>query len=134
MQNTRYGSYQGCLPRQLCARSSAHVCFHPNIGGAATVGFRQPLKATGSFFCCQAVMSPVLFTSEEARLLVNLGHASLFMVGCSSFRESSASGNARVCGSGKETVIWSCRHSKPAACILGLTGASMQLSLLCGFP
>ena len=26
------------------------------------------------------------------------------------------------------------RHCKPAACILGLTGATMRLSLICGFP
>ena len=26
------------------------------------------------------------------------------------------------------------RHCKAAACILGLTGANMRLSLICGFP
>ena len=36
-----------------------------------------------------------------------------------SFRESSVPGNARVCGSGKATTIWSFRHCKRAACILG---------------
>ena len=40
----------------------------------------------------------------------------------------------RVCGSGKATAIWSFRHCKPAACILGLPGANMRLSLICGFP
>ena len=49
------------------------------------------------------------------------------------FQEISVPGNARVCGSGKATAIWSFRHCKPAACILGLTGASMRLSLICGF-
>ena len=49
-------------------------------------------------------------------------------------RESSVPGNARVCGSIKATAIWSFRHCKPAACILGLTGANMRLSLIRGFP
>ena len=39
-------------------------------------------------------------------------------------------GNARVCGSGEVTAIWSLRHCKPAACILGLIGANMQISLM----
>ena len=43
-------------------------------------------------------------------------------------------GNARVRRSGKSTAIWSFRHCKPAACILGLAGADMRLSLICGFP
>ena len=50
------------------------------------------------------------------------------------FRETCVPGNARVCGSGKASAIWSFRHCKPAACILGLAGAKMQLSLICGSP
>ena len=50
------------------------------------------------------------------------------------FRESSVPVNAQVSGSGKATVIWSFRHCKSAACILGLTGANMRLSLMCGSP
>ena len=50
------------------------------------------------------------------------------------FRQTCVPGNARVCGSGDATAIWSFRHCKPAACILGLTGANMRLSLICGFP
>ena len=49
------------------------------------------------------------------------------------FWETCVPGNARVSGSGEATAIWSPRHCKPAACILGLTGANMQLSLICGF-
>ena len=37
-------------------------------------------------------------------------------------------------GRKKTTAIWSLRHCKPAACILGPTGANMRLSLICGFP
>ena len=48
--------------------------------------------------------------------------------------ESSVPGNALVCGSGEAAAIWSSRRRKPAACILGLTGANMRLSLICGFP
>ena len=50
------------------------------------------------------------------------------------FRETCVPGNARVSGSGEATAIWSFRHSKPAARILGLTVANMRLSLICGFP
>ena len=50
------------------------------------------------------------------------------------FRETRVPGNARVCGSGEATAIWSFRHCKAAACILGLTGANMRLSLIYGFP
>ena len=39
-----------------------------------------------------------------------------------------------VCGLGKATAIWRIRRCKPAACILGLTGADARLSLICGFP
>ena len=42
--------------------------------------------------------------------------------------------NARIWGLGKAIAIWSSRHSKPAARILGLAGAHMQLSLMYGFP
>ena len=49
-------------------------------------------------------------------------------------RETCVLGDARVCGSGEATAIWSSRHCKPAACILGLAGASMRLSLKCGLP
>ena len=42
--------------------------------------------------------------------------------------------HTRVCASGEATAIWSFRHCKPAARILGLTGANVRLSLMCGFP
>ena len=39
--------------------------------------------------------------------------------------------NLHVIGSREAAAIWSFRHCKPAACILGLTGADMRLSLIC---
>ena len=42
--------------------------------------------------------------------------------------------NARPCGSGEAAAIRSFGRCKPAACILGLTGANTRLSLICGFP
>ena len=50
------------------------------------------------------------------------------------FRETRVPGNVQVCGRGEATAIWSIRRCKPAACILGLTGANMRLPLICGFP
>ena len=40
----------------------------------------------------------------------------------------------QTCESGEAAAIWSSRHCKPTACILGPTGANMRLSLICGFP
>ena len=51
------------------------------------------------------------------------------------FRESCVPGNARARGSGEASAIWSLRHCKPAACILGLIGANVRLTLVyTGFP
>ena len=50
------------------------------------------------------------------------------------FWANSVPGNALVCVSREAAAIWSSRHCKPAACILGLTGANLRLSLTCGFP
>ena len=43
--------------------------------------------------------------------------------------KNSVPGNTRVCGLGKATAIWSFRHCQPAACNLGLPGASIRLSV-----
>ena len=43
-------------------------------------------------------------------------------------------GSAWFRGLGKATAIRSFRHCEPAACILGLTGATVPLSPVCGFP
>ena len=52
------------------------------------------------------------------------GHLRRQVLGDRVFRETCVPGNARVCGSGRATAIWSCRLCKPAACILGLTRAN----------
>ena len=78
--------------------------------------------------------SVVLLNIRRVRATPLENEGSCDKLGDRIFRENSEPGNARVCGSGKATAIWSFRHCKPAACILGLTGASMRLSLICGFP
>ena len=61
-------------------------------------------------------------------------HVFAVILGDRTFWETCVPGNARVCGSGEATAIWSFRHCKPAACILGLAGANTRFSLICGLP
>ena len=77
----------------------------------------------------------LLLDNTEIRIRNIFGEPSsgLRVLGDRIFRETSVPGNARGCGSGEATAIWSFRHYKPAASILGPTGANMWLSLICGF-
>ena len=67
--------------------------------------------------------------SDSHFLFSGVGTALIWVTGSSGkapYREM-----RRVCGSG-EAAVWSFGQSKPAACILGLTGANMRLSLISG--
>ena len=62
----------------------------------------------------------------------NRGHTAIWVTGSSGkapYRETRV-----FAGREKQPQSGAFRHCKPAACILGLTGANTRLSLTCGFP
>ena len=120
----------GRLAVPVCVKEILFVC-EPWSGNPAAETVLRTLVWRLESLSAQESSSPeecFMFTDADNTGAFRARHSAL------SKRRLDMPGDARVCGSREATAIWSFRHCKPAACILGLTGANMRLSLICGFP